>query len=97
MLVGRLKEILPEIISPMQSAFVLGQLITDNVLVAYESIHAIKNRRSGTTGTCAVKLDMHKAYDRVEWIFLENMMRKLGFARRWVGLMMACVSSVRFK
>jgi hypothetical protein len=40
---------------------------------------------------------MHKAYDRVEWLFLENMMRKLGFAERWIGLMMACVSSVRYQ
>jgi hypothetical protein len=50
--------------------------------VAYESIHAIKNKRKGATGTCAVKLDMHKSYDRFEWIFLENMMRKLGFHDR---------------
>jgi hypothetical protein len=40
---------------------------------------------------------MHKAYDRVEWIFLENMMRRLGFAERWITLMMACVSSVRYQ
>jgi hypothetical protein len=40
---------------------------------------------------------MHKAYDRVEWVFLENMMRKLGFAERWISMMMACVSSVKYQ
>jgi hypothetical protein len=67
------------------------------VLVAYESIHAIKNKRGGSNGTCAVKLDMHKSYDRVEWVFLENMMRKMGFAERWIELMMACVRSVKYQ
>jgi hypothetical protein len=43
-------------------------------------VHSIGNKRSCTNGLCAVKLDMHKAYDRVEWIFLENMMQKMGFA-----------------
>jgi hypothetical protein len=62
MLAIRLKGIFPEVISPMQSAY-YRRLITDNVLVAYECVHAIKNKRSGSSGTCAVKLDMHKAYD----------------------------------
>jgi hypothetical protein len=95
MLAQKLKVILLEVISPMQSAFVPGRPITHNVLLAYQSIHAIKNKRSGLTGACAVKLDMHKAYDRVEWIFLEIMMRRVCFEERWISLMMACVSSVR--
>jgi hypothetical protein len=47
--------------------------------------------------TCAVKLDMHKAYDRVEWVFLENMIRHMGFEERWISLMMASVSLMRYQ
>jgi hypothetical protein len=64
-----LKEILPEVISPMQSAFVPTRLIIDNVLIAYESVLSIEIKRSGNVGCCALKLDMCKAYDRVEWVF----------------------------
>jgi hypothetical protein len=95
MLAARLKNYLSEIISDHQSAFVPGRLISDNILLAYESIHTMKNKK-GKKGLCAVKLDMHKAYDRVEWRYLEKIMLKLGFARRWVDMIMACVSSVEY-
>ena len=42
----------------------------------------------------ALKLDMSKTYDRVEWRFLELIMRKLGFADNWVNLIMECIQSV---
>jgi hypothetical protein len=59
MLAARLKVFLQDIISPTQSAFVPGRLITNNVLVAYESFHAIKNKRDDHNDWCAMKLDLH--------------------------------------
>jgi hypothetical protein len=65
--------------------------------VAYECVHAIKGRRQGKNGYCAVKLDMHKVYDRVEWTFLRDMMLRLGFTSQWVELIMACVTTVNYR
>ena len=93
---NHMRNIMEEVIGDEQSAFVLGRLITDNVLVAYESIHAMKKKRKGKNSSCAVKLDMLKAFDRVEWHYLESMMIQLGFCDKFVRLVMKCVSSVRF-
>ena len=95
-LANRLKQILPHIIAPTQSAFLPRRLITDNVLVAYEALHMMHGRKKGKTGTLALKLDVSKAYDEVEWSFLRRIMLKLGFPKGWVDRVMSCVSSTSF-
>jgi hypothetical protein len=78
-LANRLKKVLPHIISPTQSAFVPGRVISDNVLVAFEALQTMDTRMTRRKGFMALKLDMRKAYDRVEWDVLEAIMMKLGF------------------
>lgn len=93
-LLNRLKLVLPTLISSEQSAFLKGRLITDNVQIAVEAFHFLKRKRQGEKGVAALKLDMSKAYNRLEWGFLKEMMKTMGFGDRWVKFVMMCVSSV---
>ena len=93
---NRLKKFMPELITEHQSAFVKNGLILDNVLVAFETLHCIKNHNSGKTGFMAIKLDMSKAYDRGEWSYLQKLMEKMGFCIRWIELIIECVSTISY-
>jgi hypothetical protein len=96
-LVSRLWPFLNVLIEQEQSAFVPGRMITDNVLIAaliaFECIHAMKNGNEYAQSFCGYKLDLSKAYDRVDWVFLEGMLSQLGFSKQWTSWIMECVTS----
>lgn len=61
---------LKEVVGKAQSLFIKGRLITDNIIVATEINHYLKRKRQGKVGYVALKVDMSKAYDRMEWNLL---------------------------
>ena len=62
--------------------------------VAFETLHYLKIKTQGKLGYMTLKLDISKAYDKVEWIFLEKVMRHLGFADSLIKIIMSCMSTV---
>ncbi|KAB2616581.1 hypothetical protein D8674_023169 [Pyrus ussuriensis x Pyrus communis] len=95
-LANRLKVLLPTIISPSQNAFVAGRQIQDSIGIAHEMFHFLKGRKARNKFEMGIKLDMQKAYDRVEWDFLDAVMERMGFCNRWRSLISGCLSSVQF-
>ncbi|GMI64491.1 hypothetical protein HRI_000118400 [Hibiscus trionum] len=96
MFANRLQRVIHACIDEAQCAFVPGRLISDNIIVAYELLHAMKMKRMGKLGNFALKLDMSKAYDRVEWPFLESVLNKMGFDLEWIRSLMDCVKTVSY-
>ena len=75
-LANRLKRVLHQIISEHQSAFLKGRLITYKILVAFKTLHYMKNHNSRSLGFMALKLDMSNAYDWVKWSFSKDVTTK---------------------
>jgi hypothetical protein len=95
-LANRLQQVLNKCISIEQSGFISGRSITDNVLVASEIIHYLKCKNRGRKGEVALKIDISKAYDRVDWHYLFSIMRRMGFHQTWINWMKMCVTNVKY-
>ena len=96
LLTRRLKPLLPSLISDTQSAFVSGRSISDNVLITHETLHYLRTSEATKRCTMAVKTDMSKAYDRIEWSFVKEVLKLLGFDDIWIRWVMLCIESVSY-
>ncbi|XP_037497847.1 secreted RxLR effector protein 78-like [Jatropha curcas] len=65
-------------------------------MVTYKVIHYLKRKTQGKMGKIVLKIDTSKAYDRVEWEFLQGMMTRLGFSKNFIDLVMTCVTTVEY-
>lgn len=87
-LAGRLSKVMNSIISTSQSAFVKGRNLVDRAMVINE---VVDFARRANRECLILKVDFEKAYDTVEWSFLEFMLKRVCFCPKWVAWMKACV------
>ena len=92
-IVARLRPYLDKLISPLQAAFVPGRKGIDNAIIAQEVIHSI-NKKKGKVGYMALKIDLEKVYDKLEWSFIKDMLVKINLLVDLVDIIMSCVLTV---
>lgn len=79
---------------PIQSAFVSERLISDNILIHHKIVHSLGTNYALAKAFMAIKSDMSKIYNMVKWLFLEELMKAIGFDSKWISWIMVCVKFV---
>lgn len=89
---NRLKKVISKLVSATQCAFTLGRQASDNIIVAQELLHTIRNK-TGKKGFMVVKVDLEKAYDQVSWPFMRRLLEEIGFSHELISLIMFTITS----
>ncbi|KAK0582485.1 hypothetical protein LWI29_026126 [Acer saccharum] len=77
-------------------AFVPGRQIQDNIVIAQEVLHKIQTVK-GKMGYIAWKIDLAKAYDKLQWWFIKQVLEEVGVVGKLNDLIMSCITNVQYK
>lgn len=91
----RLRKVLGMLIKFPQATFVTGRSIQENTIIAQQIFHAMKLKQ-GRKGLAAIKIDMERAYDRLDWVFFVRIMHAFEFDPKWIQWIYQCISNVSF-
>lgn len=91
-----LKKVMGKLIGRTQSSFILGRQVVDNVILVQEVVHCIR-RKIGKKCWIVAKIDPEKAYDRIKWPFLSEVLRQVGFQELMIKLIMNCTTMTTFQ
>lgn len=95
-IVKRLPPLLFHLVSPNQAAFVPGRWIGENFIISQEIVHSMKKKK-GVKGNVGIKIDLHKAYDCVDWHCLLRILDAFGFNEKFNLLIFRCLSLVNLR
>lgn len=84
------------LISQNQNAFVPGLSINDNCIIAHEMLNYVRKSRKEANYSMILNLDLNKAYDRVSWDFVKEVLKAIGMPSLWIHLIMECVTIVTY-
>jgi len=89
----RIKPILSRHISPEQFGFLNGRQIHEAIGVAQEVLHSVKQKNKKGA---VIKIDLSKAYDRINWIYIHLLLTHLGFKVDFISWIMGCITNVSY-
>ena len=89
----RLKPFLDKFISPQQFAFLKNHQISEPIVITQEVLHSVKSRNKSVL---VLKLDLTKAFDRVNWSYIKLILMQIGMPLEGVNWIMGCITSVNF-
>lgn len=94
---SRLKVCLTKLITLFQSIFIASWQIQDNMIIAHETFHSLRNKTQLGREAWSVKVDIQKSYYKVEQGFLDTVMMRLSFNDAWIGWVRKRVSQVEYR